>query len=143
MSSATVVRELYAALAARDAAAVEACIDANFAEDVVLHEPASLPWGGTHEGLNRVKRMFVGMALAPAGAAPMDAAQMVVERIAGDGDEVAVSLRFPFTSLATGELVDSGAVEWFSLRDGKVTEVRAVYLDTAALVAAPTADTAG
>jgi ketosteroid isomerase-like protein len=130
---AAVVGRLYAALAARDGVAVGQLIDDHFSADVVLHEPASLPWGGAHRGLPAVRRLFVGMTRAPAGTSPLDPSAIEVERLAGQAGEVAVLLRFPFVP-AAGEPVESGAVEWFRFRDGQVTEIRAVYFDTAALV---------
>jgi ketosteroid isomerase-like protein len=137
MSRPDVVRALYTAIAARDAAEAQRLVDEHFAEDVVLHEPASLPWGGSHEGRKRVGRMFVGLAAAPEGASPLDASSLRVERVAGDGDEVAALLRFTWTT-PSGETVDSGAVEWFSFAGDAVSEVRAVYLDTVPLVGAAT-----
>jgi len=137
MSPEQVVRDLYAALNRRDANAIGALVEAHFADDVVLYEPASLPWGGTHEGRKRVGRMFAGMAAAPAGQSPMDPEKIEVERVAAGPSEVAVLLRFPF-AVPGGDTVESGAVEWFTFADGRVTEVRAVYLDSAALVPPPT-----
>lgn len=121
------VQALYAGIRERDADTVAAIVDDHFADDVVLHEPSSLPWGGAHAGRERVRRMFVGMAAAPAGQSPIAAASLRVQRVAADGDDVVVDLRFDLT--LEGVTQPRGAVEWFSWRDGKVVEIRATYID--------------
>src|SRR5438094_8960026 len=64
----------------------------------------------------------------------LDANHSHVERIAGPSGEVAASLRFPI-SLPGGQPRDSGAVEWFSFRDGRVVGIRAAYTDPAVFAA--------
>lgn len=122
------ITRLYDLLAARDATGVQALVDQSFAEDVVLHEPPSLPWGGAHSGRKRVGRLFVGMAAAEPGTSPLDAASLVVRRVAGSDSEVAVEVGFMLTRPG-GEPEPSGAVEWFSFRDGRVCEIRATYFE--------------
>src|SRR5438094_539593 len=99
--SAAVVTDLYAAIAARDGEAVAAIAAEHFAEDVVLHEPPSLPWGGTHEGPRRaagmggarfrrastlagpVPRLAARQRAAPARARPAGDREVVGRRVAG------------------------------------------------------------
>ncbi len=133
MGHAAIVQELYAALRVRDAQAVERLVRDHFDDEVVLHEPGSLAWGGDHAGSKRVTALFVGMATAPAGTSPIDPASMRVERTIADGDDVAADVRFT-VSLRGAAPMETGAVEWFRFRAGKVVDVRAVYFDTAALV---------
>jgi hypothetical protein len=126
----SMVEEFYGALAAKDVAGVERFIDDNFAQDVKLRRPESLPGGGTIEGADRVKRLMGAVAGAEGG--PLDSTQMRIERVleyTGEGrDDVAVELSFPWNGTATTSF------EWWVVRDLKVTEIRAYYWDTAMML---------
>lgn len=126
----TVIARLYELVRTRNAAAVGALLDEHFDSDVVLHEPVSLPWGGDHVGLSRVKRMFVGIAAAPPEASPMRADSITVTRIAAGSTEVAVELAFTLV-LPGHEPAQTGAIEWFTFTEGKVVGVRATYFEKA------------
>jgi ketosteroid isomerase-like protein len=126
----SMVEEFYGALAARDVAGVERVIDANFADDVTLTRPESLPGGGTLEGADRVKRLMSAVAGAQGG--PLDPAQLRIERVlestGEDADDVGVELSFSWNGTPTTSF------EWWVVRDLKVTEIRAYYWDTAMML---------
>lgn len=126
----SMVEEFYGALAARDVAGVERFIDDNFAEDVTLTRPESLPGGGTLEGADRVKRLMSAVAGAQGG--PLDPAQLRIERVlestGEDADDVGVELSFSWNGTPTTSF------EWWVVRDLKVTQIRAYYWDTAMML---------
>jgi ketosteroid isomerase-like protein len=127
-----IVEQFYGALIARDADAVGEVIDEYFAADAKLRRPESLPGGGTLEGADRIKRLMVAVASADGG--PLDPAEMRVENVlestAEDEDHVFVALGIPWAGARTE------ALEWWTIRDFKVVEIRAFYWDTAAMVRA-------
>jgi ketosteroid isomerase-like protein len=125
------IEAFYAALFAKDSDAVAAMIGEHFAPDAVLHRPESLPGGGRTEGADRIARFMVGATKMPAGG-PLDIGTMRIASIIDGGDVVAVELAFPFAG------VDTGALEVWTLKDGRVTSIRAFYWDTAAMLKAAT-----
>jgi ketosteroid isomerase-like protein len=91
--------------------------------DVVVIEPAFLPYGGTYRGVEAFLSLFADLA------ATFHIAGLNVDRIIADGDVVLGFLRMP---LANQESV-LGVIEQSTLRDGKVTEMRIFVHDLGAL----------
>jgi hypothetical protein len=96
-----------------------------------LRGPESLPGGGVTTGADKIKRFMSAVATMEGG--PLDVSQMVVAEIlehAGeDCDHVVAEVQFP---LGEGTI---SALEWWTVRDLKVAEIKAYYWDTAAMVA--------
>jgi hypothetical protein len=133
-----VVERFYAAVSAKNVDAIVQLADDRFAPDVVVREPESLPYGGSYEGLEKVKRLFTGLA---SPRSPIDAEQMVIAEImeavsvADHLNHVVVAIRFPWTVPGAEEPLQTKALEWWTFTDLKVTEIQAFYWDTGACVA--------
>ena len=98
---------------------------ADFHPDMVLHEAASLPWGGTYKG---VPAVVEGLS---AVFAHYDLAGLVVERVFADGEWGASLIRLPRKDDPSIEMTMS---EHYHVRDGKVVEAWPFYWDTAAVL---------
>ncbi len=128
-----VVRAFYDAINGRDAAAVGGTIEAAFAPDATLILPPSLPYGGTFTGAAKLGRMFAGMV----GSSALVGAQRIdVTDVIDGGDRVAAQLEFDWYPPGGSVPVHGGALELWTFADGRVTEIRAYYWDTAELAAA-------
>jgi ketosteroid isomerase-like protein len=125
-----IVEQFYDALVARDPEGVASAIDEHFAPDARLLRPGSLPGGGELAGAEKIKRLMGAVAGARSG--PLDPATMRIERVLedthGDLDHVVVELSFPWAGTPTR------ALEWWTVRDLKVLEIRAFYWDTAMML---------
>ncbi|MGK5643066.1 nuclear transport factor 2 family protein [Streptomyces sp. URMC 126] len=102
-----------------------------FADDVVLHQADSLPYGGTwhrHEGM---ARFFLAMSLA------WERFDIHDQRFLGvDGDTVVVYSRIRARARATGRELEFPIVQTIEVRDGRIVRVRPFYWDTAAIAEA-------
>jgi ketosteroid isomerase-like protein len=97
--------------------------------DFELVEPASLPYGGTHRGvdgyvalLQRIGALFE-LRFEPGPV-----------RSAGD-DTVVLRMRVTFTARSTGRSVALRVVELLTVRDGRLARSEVFLEDTAALLA--------
>jgi carboxymethylenebutenolidase len=99
---------------------------AAFAPDVVLHEPGSLPYGGTHTGVQEVMGVFGQVAQI------VDPATIEIKHLIGEGSDVVAFLR-PTFLLRDGERLEVPFCEHWKIQDGKVVELWPYYFDTAAL----------
>jgi ketosteroid isomerase-like protein len=90
-----------------------------FDPEIVVTEPACLPYGGTFRG---VKEVMAGLG----NAAPyLDSAKMVVEYVFAQDDRVAALLSIP---LRDGSATASIAEHWL-IRDGKAVELSVYWSD--------------
>ena len=99
---------------------------ADIDQDLVLYEPSSLPWGGTHRGHEAMMEAMQKLPIywdfvGPPHIEARDA-----------GDQIVMKLRFPVRSKKTGVSLDMEMVEFYKLVDGKVTEIKIFWYDTAA-----------
>jgi ketosteroid isomerase-like protein len=122
------VQGIYDAFAAGDA---ERALQL-FAQDLVLHEPPSLPYGGTYRGIAEL----VGV-LIPRIAPYVDLGALHLDRLVGDDEVVIACVRAAWKG---GPEVEFR--ECFHISDGQVTEMRIFVWDSAALTE-PTTPTAG
>jgi hypothetical protein len=126
-----IVENFYDALRARDPQAVQDIVDEHFSADAILRRPESLPGGGVTEGAEKIKRFMSAAATMSGG--PLDVSTLEVGEIlehAGEQcDHVIAEVRF-----AAGDGAIS-ALEWWTLRDLKVAEIKAYYWDTAGMLA--------
>lgn len=103
-------------------------LEAHFSDDLVIHEPASLPYGGEWHGRDALRRLYATVM------GYWEDPEVVVDAIV-DGEEWAVAiLRFTMTSKVTGERFTQFVSEATRVADGKVVEMRIHYFDTAELV---------
>lgn len=131
-----VVRKVYSAFNSGDSAAIRAAAEKYFADDVAVYEAESLPWGGTYRGLETVAAMTSGIA---SPESPIDAARLRIDQmIVGQPDpsgasQVVVAVSFPWRGAQA--TIPMRALEWFTVRSGKVVEIRVFLWDTAAAIA--------
>ena len=98
-------------------------------DDFVVHEAGGLPfsgdyygWQGFYELLNRMNDVL-----------DLTASPITTDSL-GD-DAVAARFRLRFISRASGESVEMGLVEIYTLRDGRIAELDVYYKDPAAVAA--------
>jgi ketosteroid isomerase-like protein len=135
-TAADIVRSVYRAFTSGDTALIDRTVRALFADDVVVHEAESLPWGGRYDGLDTVAAMTQGLAdpAAPIDAANLSVDELIVDESGAPGTaHVIAAVSFPWRGTTT---VPMKALEWFTIRDGKVSEIRVFLWDTAAAVSA-------
>lgn len=143
MNPPEIVRAVYAALTSVDADTIHAAAAAYFDDDIVVREPESLPWGGIYQGRELVTGL---MANIGDPASPIDAANLTIDNLVhtpdGEDHQVIAAVSFPWRG-AAAEPARMSALEWFTVRAGKVTEIRVYLWDTAAGLAAlqPTSET--
>jgi hypothetical protein len=97
------------------------------ADDVVIREPAFLPYGGEYRG----KELFG--ELVGKIAKTYDMTQIRADYLVADGERVIGLLRMP--DLATGE--DVLVAEESVIRDGKVVQMTVFVHDAQSLISAP------
>ena len=120
---AAVVKEFLAAIASADLQAASALID----PDVVVIEPASLPYGGIYRGAEAffgtlTKAIFEAMELSFGDVVVFDG-----------GDTVAARIDLTFTARGTRQTLAMPVVEAYDVRAGKISKIEVFPHDTAAL----------
>lgn len=117
-----IVRGVYDAFKRGDVESVLAAL----APDIVLHEAESLPYGGTHKGVQEVMKVFGQVAQN------VDPTTVEIEQLIGEGDDVVAFLR-PTFLFRDGRRVEIPFCEHWRMHDGKVVELWPFYFDTASL----------
>ena len=131
-----IVREVYEAFNTTDPDIIERVSRSHFADDVIVREAESLPWGGSYEGIDTVAAMSKGIASAES---PIDAANLRIDQLhvastTAEGDtHVLAAVSFPWRGVTT---IPMRALEWFTIRHGKVVEIQVFLWDTAAAISA-------
>ena len=101
-----------------------------FAPDVVLHQAAALPYGGTWRGHEGMERFFLAMSRA------WEAFDMADQQfLATDGPAVVLT-QVRSRARATGVQLDFPVLQTIAAEDGRITEIRPFYWDTAAIAEA-------
>jgi ketosteroid isomerase-like protein len=130
------VRKVYAAFNSGDSTVISEMAKACFADDVVVREAESLPWGGVYQRLETVTPLTAGIA---SPQSPIDASRLVVEKLIAtehDGSgtaQVVAVVSFPWRG--SRRTIPMRALEWFTVRGGKVVEIQVFLWDTAAAMA--------
>lgn len=117
------VRRLYAAVAARDLGAAEAC----FATDAIWHLPGNSPIAGDHSGWPAIRDNFLAK-LGPLSGGTFRAELLDVA--IGQNYVVAVQRA---TGAYQGRRLDVTACQLIRIEDGRITDVRGHYSDQNAL----------
>lgn len=101
-----------------------------FHRDVIVHEPASLPYAGDWKGLGGIAALLRTMSEVWS--------DMAVENIEAARSEeiVFLSCKLTLTSRATGTVIQQPFAEVLRFKDGLLLDGTPFYYDTAALVAA-------
>ncbi|MBT2383619.1 nuclear transport factor 2 family protein [Streptomyces sp. ISL-11] len=98
-----------------------------FAPDVVLHQAAALPYGGTWQGHAGMERFFVAMSQA------WESFDMVEQEFLATGETAVVLTRVRARARATGRELTFPILQTIKVKDGRIAEVRPFYWDTAAI----------
>ena len=114
------ILDMYAAAKAGD---VDGFFSA-LAPEVVIREPAFLPYGGTYRGIDEFRALFGDVAKY------LDMSTLKVDRVVVDWDHAVGLIRLSTTSGA-GEV---RLAEFSILRDGKVAEMEIFVHDDAGLL---------
>jgi len=105
------------------------------ADDIVLHEPESLPYGGDHVGKEAFFKFSQEFNKLWRFERHGDQDHTYID--AGNG-LVAFLASVPVTALRTGMKFDLKAAEFMTVVDEKITDIRVFYWDTKLLVDATT-----
>jgi uncharacterized protein len=101
-----------------------------FAPDVVLHQAAALPYGGTWRGHDGMERFFVAMSAA------WESFTMLEQEFHAAGDVVVVRTRVRATARGSGRELEFPILQTVRVAGGRITEVWPFYWDTAEIAAA-------
>ena len=114
----SVVESMYEALLSGDAATLATM----FTDDLVVRQPAYLPWGGTYRTPAAVAEIS-GKIMEH-----LDLSRMKVDRVLVDGTEAIGFLRIP--DRAGDDVI---VAEHLTVRDGRIAEACLYYHDTQAV----------
>jgi ketosteroid isomerase-like protein len=101
-----------------------------FAPDVLLHQAEALPYGGTWRGHDGMEQFFVAMSRTWAEF------EMVEQEFLSTSETAVVLTQVHARARATDRELDFPILQAIRVVDGRITEVRPFYWDTAAIVAA-------
>ena len=124
MPTRAAVERFYDGMLTADLAAVRQVLH----PDVVVSEPGSLPYGGSHVGVEAAVKLL-GTLCAGIALDDVRRGDVLVR-----GGLAAAFLEVPFT-LADGSSQLLPVVETFLVKDGLISQIRPYYFDTAALLA--------
>jgi len=99
-----------------------------FADDIVLIEPASLPHGGRHQGLNAFEAVQAGMREL------WDQRIETADYWLCAEDRVTLRIVIRWTARTTGRSVVLPMIDLMRFRDGHIVEIEVFLHDTAALL---------
>lgn len=102
-------------------------VTTSFHPNLMVHEAASLPFGGQHKGLDAFADMLKSLG------ATYDIA--VTDRdLRSAGDAVILHMDLTVTSRTTGRSASLPAIEIYRFTDGLISDIDAFYKDTKAMV---------
>jgi ketosteroid isomerase-like protein len=129
-----ILERYYSALQHKDADKLRNAIEEGFAPDAVLRISDSLPYGGTHAGRKVILDMLMGFVTTTAPIIRPD--QIKIESMVEEGSSIVAKAVFPWLAPGASKPIPMSAFEWFTFRDGRVSEMVVCYWDTAACLAA-------
>lgn len=103
-----------------------------FSPDVVLHQADALPYGGIWRGHKGLERFFAAMSDTWA------VFDMVEQSFLSETSPLVVLTQVHVRARTTGRELDFPILQTITVEDGRITEVRPFYWDTAAIAAACT-----
>lgn len=101
-----------------------------FAPDVVLHQAEALPYGGIWRGHEGMEQFFVAMAEA------WEVFEMVEQQFLSTSAIAVVLTHVHARARASGQELSFPILQTIRVVDGRISEVRPFYWDTAAIAAA-------
>jgi ketosteroid isomerase-like protein len=129
-----ILERYYSALQKKDGDKLRSAIEEGFASDAVLRISDSLPYGGTHAGRKVILDMLMGFVTTTAPIIRPE--QIKIESVVEQGDSIVAKAVFPWLAPGANKPIPMSAFEWFTFRDGRVTQMLVCYWDTAACLAA-------
>jgi len=123
------VKALFEAVDRRDGEGVRAA----YAENIAIHEAASLPYGGDYHGLDGALRHGQRFRAAWDRFQP-DEARGLDPQIVADADHVVVLWRHQVENAETGDRLDLPAVSVYRMENAKIANSRMFHFDTAVLL---------
>ena len=129
-----VLERYYSALQRKDADKLRNAIEEGFAPDAVLRISDSLPYGGMHAGRTVIRDMLMGFVTTTAPIIRPE--QIQIESVVEEGDSIVAKAVFPWLAPGASKPIPMSAFEWFTFRDGRISEMSVCYWDTAACLAA-------
>jgi ketosteroid isomerase-like protein len=124
----------YTALQQKNQDGLRKAIEEGFTSDAVLRISDSLPYGGTHAGRNIILTMLMGFLTTTQPIIRPE--QIKIERVVEEGDYIVAKAVFPWLAPGGREPIPMSALEMFTFRDGRISEMVVSYWDTAACLAA-------
>lgn len=103
-----------------------------FSPKVVLHQADSLPYGGVWRGHSGMEQFFLAMSQTWSGF------EIIEQEFVSTELPAVVLTKVHAQSRNTGKEIDFPILQIVHLADGRITEVRPFYWDTAAIGAACT-----
>lgn len=104
-------------------------VETMLSDDLVIHEAASLPFGGEYRGRDALRRLY-GIVMGY-----WDKPNVEIYSIVGDDTHVVALMNFTMTSKITGNSFTQKMAEVSTVENGLVTEMRIHYYDTAQVAA--------
>ncbi len=101
-----------------------------FASDVVLHQAEGLPYGGTWRGHDGMERFFTAMSRTWASF------EMLEQDFLATDDPIVVLTQVRARARATGRELEFPILQTITVEDGRITDVRPFYWDTAEIARA-------
>jgi ketosteroid isomerase-like protein len=129
-----ILERYYSALQHKDADELRGSIEEGFASDAVLRISDSLPYGGSHAGRDAILTMLMGFVTTTTPIIRPE--QIKIEHMVEEGDSIVAKAVFPWLAPGASEPIPMSAFEWFTFREGRVSEMVVGYWDTAACLAA-------
>jgi ketosteroid isomerase-like protein len=124
----------YSALQNKNADELRSAIEEGFAPDAVLRVSDSLPYGGRYAGREVILEMLMGFVTTTTPIIKPE--EIKIEAMVEEGDSIVAKAVFPWKAPGAREPIPMSAYEWFTFRDGRITEMVVSYWDTAACLAA-------
>ena len=122
--SASVVKAFHDAMKSMDPAALVAAL----ADDLIVVEPPSLPYGGTTTSRDEFFGKVVGYT------DPRASFRVETAEVFGDGERLAGYFTATFTAHGSGETILFDQAEIYEVSNGLITKVEVFQRDTPALV---------
>ena len=98
-------------------------------DDFVVHAAGDVPYSGDYHGAEGFSELITKM-MEVLELAPSPDMQYIV-----DGDRAVLYYRLTFTARASGESVEMGVSEIFTVRDGAIVELDVFYKNPSAVTA--------
>jgi ketosteroid isomerase-like protein len=98
-----------------------------FAPDVELHQADALPYGGVWRGHEGLEQFFLAMSRA------WDVFEMVDQEFLASTSPLVVLTHVRARARTTGKELRFPILQTITVKDGRITEVRPFYWDTAAI----------